>query len=167
MQELFAQRYIPGGDMGLDIIALYVTLKEEEMLPSLFWQYGRELSCTEFHTAFMDSEKRPLWILHDCAGETRSVGCIFADSIEPYRAMVSIAVSRLYRGEMCEQTCRKMIPRLFRELGTRSLWTATPHFGAKVLCQRLGFERMATLPDFAHVDGNLRDVDFWRIKRFG
>jgi hypothetical protein len=160
-------RYLPNFGMEAHLSRLYANLvREAGTLESLLWQQEGIPDRDTFHQYFTSPLSRPLWIVDDWQGKVPGVGCVFLDGIQTgHRAMVSMAMTSAYRGEGTEEVARLALPSIMETLDVPSVWTATPHYNAKTLLHRLGFVRVATLPEFLVRNGKPCDVEFWKITK--
>lgn len=114
--------------------------------------------------AFMSDPDRVVLIVTSPDSE-QIFGIIWYDDIQPHRCFGSIYMIPEARGKLALEACRMGAAYAHRDLKVEQIWAMTPWAEAGRLVLESGFQRIATLPDYAELDGIRHDVHVYRKVR--
>ncbi len=136
--------------------------------PRLFWGNAAPLDVRmdlPAFCAFFSTDTRALLFITQPDGEA-IIGCAWWEEIIPgHQAFGSIYLIPSYRGRAALEAINLGTQWAFDQFDLRQVWAVTPWPAAAALITRAGYERMATLPDFARVTDEVHDVGVFRKVR--
>lgn len=115
--------------------------------------------------AFFSADTRaPLFITTPDGEEL--IGCAWWEEIIPgHQACGSVYLIPAHRGRAALEAVQLGTQWAFERFGLRQVWAVTPWPAAAALITRAGYQRVATLPEFARTDDGVHDVGVFRKVR--
>lgn len=148
---------------------LWRMVEEARGAPLLFYPPGAEESTCGDLTEFVSTFSSPgrITLVAQSLGETPELmGMIWFDQLEiGRRANVNVFFRPAYYGPPVTDLARLALTWAFEALRLGSVWAFTPWATAGQLCTRMGFEAVATLPEFVLVAGTPTDIHVWRLRK--
>lgn len=93
-------------------------------------------------------------------------GCLWVTQIVPgHQAFIGQWMQQEARGAMAVEAAHLTIKGLFDVVGVQQVWAFTPWLGAGALCRRMGFTKLATLPNYCQWEGRGKDVALYQLTR--
>ncbi len=137
--------------------------------PKLFWGSHDPATIHSDLTAFVkffdDTQTRCLLVVTTPDAQEIAGAIWFDDFVPQYRCFGSIFIRPKYAGAPAMEAVHLALNYAFTALDVRQVWGVTPWKTAKALCQRCGFDVVATLPGLTQLDGIPRDVTILRKMR--
>lgn len=147
---------------------LWRLVEDERGAPTLFYPQGAEShrgDLVDFVSTF-SGPGRMLLVAQSLGEAPTLMGMIWFDQIEVgRRANVNIFFRKAHYGPPVMDLSRLALAWAFETLRLASVWAFTPWPVAGQLCQRMGFGKVAALPEFVTVGDTPLEVHVWRLRK--
>jgi RimJ/RimL family protein N-acetyltransferase len=144
-------------------------MEKEDTLKLVFYEKPGEDTPFQQHSdladfiVYMGDPKKIVLLVQD-AKEDQIAGLIWLDGVVPgWRANGNFWMRRRYWGESTKEAVMIGLDYVFHALDIQTVWTYSPWLTSVKTTNRCGFEYVVSLPDFALVNGQPRDI---HISRF-
>ena len=160
--------YVPGV-YGRDALArVWQVLEREGLIQKAFWDRAiTPETCGDLASFIKTFDGNPSTQLAMIEGppDGKLIGCIWCSEIVPqHQAFISIAVTKAGRPSAMEAGVHA-ITYAFRSWSLHQLWAITPWHGALALATQLGFQKVATLPDYCRFPDRVYDAHLLRLTK--
>lgn len=140
---------------------LWLMVEESKDMGNLFWgSQDPEAIRGDLPSfcKFFDDPNRVLIVVATPDGSDLIGFLFFDDFVTDYRCFGSVYIKPDYRGTETREAITMSCDLIFNKFHLEAIWGATLSKAAVLACRMVGFEQMATLPEFTRVDGQVRDA---------
>ena len=160
--------YIPDAYPRDILYRLWRLIEDDGAFPRLFWGHSdpeqTRMDLPKF-CRFSTDESRQLLFITTPDGE-EIIGCTWWEDMKiGHQAFGALFMVKEFRGMAAVEATRLSSDWAFAHYQCIQLWALTPWPAAAIIIAHSGYERVATLPQFAISDGKFQDVGVFRKVR--
>lgn len=157
----YSNKYFPQETL----LTAWRTINDSGAAYKAFWPFAQAKEKTTVDLPFfMDYMNKCALLLVQNAASKELIGLIWFDDIQiGHRANANIFFIRKGRGPWANEASEIAIQYAFKAFMVKSLWGFTPWPEAVKHAERAGFKYVASLPDYALIHDELKDVHILRF----